>query len=201
MFTGIVEEVGEILDVGQGTLRIRGSAVIDDTKPGDSIAVDGVDLTVSDINGGTLRCDVMPETYRLTTLGSLRPGTRVNLERSLRPTDRLSGHIVRGVVEGVGRLEARSDDVDAPILAYSAPASLLDVLVERGPVCVDGVSLTVIAKDDRTFSVSIVQFTADRTTVLEKNVGDAVNLESDVLARYAMRAVHAFLDKKAPLGA
>jgi hypothetical protein len=123
----------------------------------------------------------------LTTLSSLRPGSRVNFERSLRAGDRLSGHVVRGVVEGVGRVEAVRQDGDAAIVTYSAPRNILDALIERGPVCVDGISLTVIAKDARTFSVSIVRFTADHTTVLEKQVGHFVNLESDVLARYAAR--------------
>jgi riboflavin synthase alpha subunit len=191
VFTGIVEEVGEVVVADDGVLRIRGRHVIDETKLGDSIAVDGVDLTVTEIVDRDLRFNVMRETYRLTTLGSFRPGRRVNLERSVRAADRLSGHVVRGVVEGVGRVEARRHDGDAMIVTYSAPRDILGAVVERGPVCVDGISLTVIAKDDRTFSVSIVRFTTEHTTVLEKHVGDLVNLESDVMARYVAQAVHA----------
>jgi riboflavin synthase alpha subunit len=191
VFTGIVEEVGEVVVAGDGVLRIRGERVLDETKLGDSIAVDGVDLTVTEIVDQDLRFNVMPETYRLTTLGLLRPGKRVNLERSVRAADRLSGHVVRGVVEGVGRLEARREDGDATIITYSAPSDILSATVERGPVCVDGISLTVIAKDYRRFSVSIVRFTAKHTTVLEKQVGDLVNLESDVTARYVAQAVQA----------
>jgi riboflavin synthase len=187
VFTGIVEEVGEVVAAHQGVLRIRGLHVLEGTKRRDSIAVDGVDLTVTEVVDQDLTFNVMPETYRLTTLGSLRPGSRVNLERSLRVGDRLSGHLVRGVAEGVGRVEAIRQDGDAAIVTYSAPRDILDALIERGPVCVDGISLTVIARNARTFSVSIVRFTADHTTVLEKQVGDFVNLESDVLARYAAR--------------
>jgi riboflavin synthase alpha subunit len=193
VFTGIVEEVGDVVAAGD-VLRVRGARVLDETKLGDSIAVDGVDLTVTEIGDQDLRFNVMPETYRLTTLGSLRPGSRVNLERSVRAADRLSGHLVRGVVEGVGRVEARRQDGDATIITYSAPSDILGRVVERGPVCVDGISLTVIARDDRTFSVSIVRFTADHTTVLEKRVGDLVNLESDVMARYVAEAVGAQID-------
>ncbi len=188
MFTGIVEEIGEVVAARGGMLGIRGSRVREGTKQGDSIAVDGVDLTVTEIVDHDLTFNVMPETYRLSTLGSLRPRSRVNLERSLRMGDRLSGHLVRGVVEGVGRVEAIGQDGDAAIVTYSAPRSIHDALIERGPVCVDGISLTVIAKDARTFSVSIVRFTADHTTVLEKQVGDLVNLEPDVVARYVARA-------------
>jgi riboflavin synthase len=193
VFTGIVEETGEVLTAGRGTLRVRGERVLDETKLGDSIAVDGVDLTVTAIGGGALTFSVMPETYRLTTLSLLQPGSRVNLERSLRASDRLSGHVVRGVVEGVGRIEARRRDGDSTIVTYSAPAGILRSIVERGPVCIDGISLTVIDKDERSFSASIVGFTRERTTVLEKQVGDLVNLESDVLARYVAQAVEARL--------
>lgn len=189
MFTGIVEEVGEVVAASAGVLRVRGERVLEETKLGDSIAVDGVDLTVTVIDNRDLSFHVMPETYRLTTLSSLHPGSRVNLERSLRASDRLSGHVVRGVVEGVGRLEARREDGDATIITYSAPSEILTALIERGPVCVDGISLTLIAKDERTFSVSIVKFTGQHTTVLEKRIGELVNLESDLMARYVAQAV------------
>jgi riboflavin synthase len=196
VFTGIVEEVGEVVAADGGVLRVRGVRVSDETMLGDSIAVDGVDLTVTEVAGQELTFNVMPETYRLTTLSSLRLGSRVNLERSVRAIDRLSGHLVRGVVEGIGRVEARREDGDATIITYSAPLDILAAVVERGPVCVDGISLTVIAKKDGTFSVSIVKFTADHTTVLEKHIGDLVNLESDVMARYAAQAVRLQLDAR-----
>jgi riboflavin synthase len=191
VFTGIVEEVGEVADARAGELRIRADKVLEETKLGDSIAVDGVDLTVTAIIGRTLRFEVMPETYRQTTLTRLRRGNTVNLERSVRAADRLSGHVVRGVVEGLGRVEDRGQDGDATLITYSAPEHILDSVIERGPICVDGVSLTVVAKDERTFAVSIVGFTGAHTTLLDKAVGDEVNLESDIMMRYVAQAVQA----------
>ena len=188
MFTGIIEEVGEVVVARPGELRVRAEKVLRQTKPGDSIAVDGVDLTVTAIVGRAMRFDVMPQTYRQTTLGRLQDGRRVNLERSVRAADRLSGHVVRGVVEGIGRVCKRRSDGDATVITYSAPEHILACMVERGPISVDGVSLTVIAKGDQTFSVSIVAFTGDHTNVLERAVGDPVNLESDIMMRYVAQA-------------
>src|SRR5215472_17709075 len=144
VFTGIIEEVGEVVAARPGELRVRAEKVLRKTKPGDSIAVDGVDLTVTAIVGRAMRFDVMPETYRQTTLGRLQDGRRVNLERSVRAADRLSGHVVRGVVEGIGRVCKRRSDGDATVITYSAPEHILACMVERGPISVDGVSLTVI---------------------------------------------------------
>jgi riboflavin synthase len=189
MFTGIIEEVGEVAEARAGQLRVRAAKVLAETKLGDSVAVDGVDLTVSGIRDRTLAFEVMPETYRQTTLSSFRPGRRVNLERSLRADDRLSGHVVRGVVEGLGRVEAHGTDGDATVITYSAPEHILAGVIERGPICVDGVSLTVIARSKRAFSVSIVAFTGAHTILLERAVGDPVNLESDIMMRYLARAL------------
>jgi riboflavin synthase alpha subunit len=189
MFTGIVEEVGEVVDARKPGLRIRAEKVLEETKLGDSIAVDGVDLTVAAVADRTLEFEVMAETYRQTTLGGFRRGRRVNLERSLLAADRLSGHLVRGVVEGVGRLEELRRDGESTVITYSAPAQILACVVERGPICVDGVSLTVIEKDERAFSVSIVGFTGAHTNLLERAVGDPVNLESDIVMRYVAHAV------------
>jgi riboflavin synthase len=191
MFTGIIEEVGEVVEARDGLLRIRARRILEDTKLGDSIAVDGVDLTVSEIEGGAMRFQVMPETFRQTTLGRLREGARVNLERSLRAGDRLSGHIVRGVVEGTGALASRRDDAGAVIMTFRAPEPLLANIVERGPVCVDGVSLTVIAKSADTFSVSVVDYTQANTTLLDYAPGEPVNLETDILMRYVSQAIEA----------
>jgi riboflavin synthase len=193
MFTGIVEEVGEVTAVFGATLRIRATQVLEGTKLGDSIAIDGVDLTVARIDGDELQFEVMPETFRQSTLGRAAPGIYVNIERSLRPQDRISGHIVRGVVEGTGVLAARADDGDAIILTFSSSSTLVDQMVARGPVCVDGVSLTVIQKTDDTFSVSVVGFTQENTTLLQRAVGDAVNIETDILMRYVVQAAAARL--------
>lgn|SRR5262249_40620622 len=189
MFTGIVEEVGEVVDAGRRQLRVSAAKAVEGTKLGDSIAVDGVDLTVTVVAEHALGFDVMPETYRQTTLGLFRQGRRVNLERSVRAADRLSGHLVRGVVEGVGRVEGLRRDGDSTVITYSAPEHVLSGIVDRGPICVDGVSLTVVAKGEQTFSVSIVAFTAANTNVLERAVRDAVNLESDIIMRYVAQAV------------
>jgi riboflavin synthase alpha subunit len=168
---------------------VRAVKVLAETKLADSIAVYGVDLTVSGIIDRTLAFEVMPETYRQTTLSSFCPGRRVNLERSLRAADRLSGHVVRGVVEGLGRVEARRPDGDTTVITYSAPEHVLASVIERGPICVDSVSLTVVARRTRAFAVPMVAFTGTHTTPLERAVGESVNLESDIMMRYVARAL------------
>jgi riboflavin synthase len=184
MFTGIVEEVGTVREADRGRLVIACREVMDGTKAGDSIAINGVDLTVVRLDGEAMEFNCMPETYRRSNLGELRPGDPVNLERSLRPTDRFSGHIVRGVTEATGRLVSLTPEEDAVIARYEAPADILRHCVVKGPITVDGASLTVIAKDETTFSVSLVQFTQAHTNLTRKSPGDTVNLESDIIARY-----------------
>jgi len=184
MFTGIIEEVGEVVEAGEGTLRIRAPLILQDAKLGDSIAINGVDLTVAEIAGDTFFAILMPETYRRSNLGELRPGDRVNLERSCRATDRLSGHIVRGVVEGTGTIESLVPEGDAIIVRVRAPRELLRYMVVKGPVCIDGISLTIIAKDAEGFAVSLVQYTQEHTNLAGRKPGDRVNLETDILARY-----------------
>ncbi|WP_322795687.1 riboflavin synthase [Tepidiforma sp.] len=184
MFTGIIEEVGEVVEAGEGTLRIRAPLVLQDSKLGDSIAINGVDLTVASIDGDTFFANLMPETYRRSNLGELKPGDRVNLERSVRPTDRLSGHIVRGVVEGTGRIVSMTPEGEAIIVRIAAPPELLRYMVVKGPVCIDGISLTIIAKDSESFAVSLVQYTQEHTNLVGRKPGDRVNLETDILARY-----------------
>ncbi len=184
MFTGIIEEVGDVLEASEGRLRIGCKIVHEGTQLGDSVAINGVDLTVVKIDGESLFFDCMPETYRRSNLGELRAGDPVNLERSLQPTSRLSGHIVRGVVEATGALLSLTPEADAIIGRYGAPADILRHTVVKGPITVDGVSLTVIAKDDESFSVSLVQFTQEHTNLTRKKPGDTINLESDIIARY-----------------
>ena len=189
MFTGIIEEVGEVVEARVGLLRLRVSRIQDGTKLGDSISVDGVDLTVAEIKGTELSFNVMAETYRATTLGRLGTRSRVNLERAMRAEDRFSGHVVRGVVEGTGLIEAWCNDGDSLIMTCAAPGHLIQSMIERGPVCVDGVSLTVIAKTDLTFSVSLVAFTQAHTTLPERRIGDPVNIETDIMMRYVSQAL------------
>jgi riboflavin synthase len=184
MFTGIIEEVGAVRDANEGNLIVDCLIVREGTHLGDSIAVNGVDLTVTRIDDRGLAFNIMPETYRRSNLGSLGPGDPVNLERSVRPADRLSGHIVRGVVEARGRLLSLLPDGDALLARYEAPAEILRYVVVKGPIAVDGVSLTVVAKDERSFTVSLVQYTQDHTNLTRRSINDEVNLETDIIARY-----------------
>lgn len=184
MFTGIVEEVGEVVEAGAGTLRIRAPKVLADAQLGDSIAINGVDLTVAERAADTFFANVMGETYRRSNLGELQAGDRVNLERSLRPTDRLSGHIVRGVVEGVATIDSFIPDGEAIIARFRTPAELLRYMVVKGPVCIDGASLTIIDKTADSFAVSVVQYTQGHTNLFDKRPGATVNIETDIIARY-----------------
>jgi riboflavin synthase len=184
VFTGIIEEVGIVLEAGEGTLRVRAPHVLSDAQLGDSIAVNGVDLTVAEIDGDAFFANLMPETYRRSNLGDLRPDDAVNLERSVRPSDRLSGHIVRGVVEGVGTVDSFTAEGEAIIARFRAPRELLRLMVVKGPVAIDGISLTIVAKDADSFSVSLVQYTQEHTNLRRRQAGDHVNLETDILARY-----------------
>jgi riboflavin synthase len=184
VFTGIVEEVGRVVEAGEGTLRIRAPLVLGDARLGDSIAINGVDLTVAEITGDAFFANLMPETYRRSNLGELKPGDPVNLERSVRPNDRLSGHIVRGVVEATCTLHSLTPEGEAVIARFTTPPEYLRYIVVKGPVCVDGISLTVIAKDAESFSVSLVQYTQEHTNLVVRKPGDRINLETDILARY-----------------
>jgi riboflavin synthase len=184
LFTGIIEEVGSVLEANEGHLRIACSLVLDDTRLGDSIAVNGVDLTVVRMDDESMFFDCMPETYRRSNLGGLVAGDAVNLERSLTPTTRISGHIVRGVVEATGALMSMTPEGEAILARYSAPPDILRHMVVKGPATIDGVSLTVIAKDTESFTVSLVQFTQEHTNLTGKEPGASINLETDIIARY-----------------
>ena len=184
MFTGIIEEVGTVKEAERGRLVIGCRKVLRGTNLGDSIAINGVDLTVALMEEDSFLANVMPETYRRSNLGQLKPGDPVNLERALQVGDRLSGHIVRGVVEATGALLSLTPEEDAVVARYAAPPEILRYVVVKGPVAIDGVSLTVIARDEASFSVSLVRYTMENTNLTRKQAGDAVNLESDIIARY-----------------
>ncbi len=184
MFTGIIEEVGTVVEAGEGTLRIRAPKILVDSQLGDSIAINGVDLTVAEMDKEFFFANLMPETYRRSNLGELKQGDLVNLERSCRPTDRLSGHIVRGVVEGTGILHSLTPEGEAIIAKFTTPPELLRYMVVKGPVCIDGISLTIVAKDEDSFSVSLVQYTQEHTNLINRKPGDRINLETDIIARY-----------------
>lgn len=192
MFTGIVEELGTVVAVEElGTaarLTIGAATVLHDVERGASMAVDGVCLTVTgwfgDGEGGKLTADVMKETLDRSTLGGLRPGDRVNLERPVRPADRLGGHLVQGHVDGVGTILDRVRDERWEVVRISLPAGLTRYVVEKGSIAVDGISLTVAAVDEATFTVALIPTTLELTTLGRKGAGDRVNLEVDVMAKH-----------------
>ena len=184
MFTGIVEEAGTVKEATRGTLVIACQKALRGTNLGDSIAINGVDLTVAHLEDDCFTSNVMPETYRRTNLGELKPGDLVNLERALPLGGRLSGHLVRGVVEATGQLLSLTPEEDAVIVRYAAPPEIMRYVVVKGPVSIDGVSLTVIDRDEKSFAVSLVQYTQEVTNLTRKKPGDTVNLESDIIARY-----------------
>lgn len=184
MFTGIVEEVGTVQSAEGGVFVIECHDIVEGTKLGDSIAVNGVDLTVREMTEASMTFDVMPETFRRSNLRDARAGDLVNLERSVRPNDRLSGHIVRGVVETTCTLDSLTPEGDALIARFRPPAEYLRYIVMKGPVCVDGVSLTVMGRDDESFSVSLVQYTQEHTNLTRRQPGASINLETDIIARY-----------------
>ena len=191
MFTGSIEEVGEVRAREGGELVIACRTILEDVALGDSIAVNGGDLTVRTIGDDSLSFDVMPETFRRSNLGEAAPGARVNLERSVRPLDRLSGHIVRGVVETTCMLISLTPEDEAIIARYRPPAEYLPYILMKGPVCLDGASLTVMARDGESFSVSLVQYTQEHTNLTSRQPGDSINLETDLLARYVEQLLEA----------
>jgi len=184
MFTGIIEELGKVLKNSDGVLHISAPKILEDSGLGDSIAINGVDLTITTIADSTFTANIMPETYRRSALGELQGGDIVNLERSVQPNSRLSGHLVRGVTEGVGKIDSIKPEKDALIVKISVEQTLLRYILIKGPVCIDGISLTVIAKDSESFSVSLVQYTQSQTTLAKQKSGTKVNIETDIIGRY-----------------
>lgn len=191
MFTGIVEQVGQLAEVKPmaGGFRVRiETPLAADTQPGDSIAVCGVCLTALVVANGEIHADIGPETARITTLGSLARGQRVNLERPLRADARLGGHFVLGHVDGVGVVEETRAEGESLWLTISFPPSLSALFIRKGSVTVDGVSLTVAGLDERRFDIQVIPYTREHTTLGERRPGDRVNLECDVLGKYVLRA-------------
>jgi riboflavin synthase len=184
MFTGIIEETGTVRVAEEGRLIIGAKKALWGTNLGDSIAINGVDLTVALMDEESFEANVMPETYRRSNLGALKPGDLVNLERATPLGGRMGGHLVRGVVEATGTLVSLTPEADAVLARYSAPPEMLRYVIVKGPVAIDGVSLTVVDKDETTFVVSLVQYTQENTNLTRRKPGDRVNLESDIIARY-----------------
>ncbi|MCQ0004307.1 riboflavin synthase [Actinomadura madurae] len=191
MFTGIVEELGEIVAVdplgGSVTLTVRGPLVTEDAVHGASIAVNGVCLTVVDVKDGAFTADVIKETLDKSSLGALEPGSKVNLERPVRLSDRLGGHLVQGHVDGVGEILSREPGERWDVVTVSLPPSLSRYLVDKGSITVDGISLTVVEAAADRFSVALIPTTLALTTLGHKQPGEPVNLEVDVVAKYVER--------------
>lgn len=194
MFTGIIEEVGcvrRLSPVGPTSmvLEVEARRVLEDARIGDSIAVNGVCLTVTALGGGTFTADVMPETVKNTSLARLKPGAPVNLERAMAAGARFGGHIVTGHVDGVGVIRSRTQRENAVIFAVEVPAELRRYLIPKGSVAVDGISLTVVDVTDTGFTVSIIPHTLANTVLQHLGPGDPVNIECDVIAKYVERFV------------
>jgi riboflavin synthase len=190
VFTGLVEEVGRVtrLEAGEmARLSVSARRVLEGTGAGDSVSVNGVCLTVNEVYPEMLVFYAMPETLRRTALGDLAEGSAVNLERAMSPAGRFGGHIVQGHVDGVGEVLEVRPEGDAEIWAFRAPESVLRYVVEKGSICVEGISLTVVSVRDGSFTVSILPQTRANTNLGELGVGDKVNLEADVIAKYVER--------------
>lgn len=191
MFTGIVEECGTVLDVLKngvsGSVQIQASTVLEGTKTGDSIAVNGVCLTVTKLTKSSFTADVMAETFRRTNLGNLGKNSRVNLERAMAADGRFGGHIVSGHIDGTGIISRIKEEGNAVWIYISAPQSILNLIVEKGSVAVDGISLTVAAVSDKEFAVSVIPHTRENTALSGKKTGAVVNLENDIIGKYVQK--------------
>lgn len=184
MFTGIVEEVGHVKAIGNGILQIEASRVLEDVHLGDSIAVNGICLTVTRFSSHSFQADVMPETIKRTSLGELKLGSPVNLERALTLASRLGGHIVSGHIDGTGRIVSLKDDKNAILMKIQAKGSILRYIVEKGSVALDGISLTVAEVSNRDFTVSLIPHTRQVTNLSSKGEGSLINIENDVVGKY-----------------
>ncbi|MFA7323937.1 MAG: riboflavin synthase [Candidatus Nanopelagicales bacterium] len=195
MFTGIVEERGQIVSVtplgDSARLVIRAAIALSDAQLGDSIAVNGVCLTVAERDSDTFTADVMAETLARTSLGSAKPGSDVNLERAMPANGRLGGHLVQGHVDGTGHIAAIAPAEHWTVVRIAIPEHLSRYIAEKGSITIDGVSLTVVSVDDSSFAVSLIPTTLRDTTLGEREVGDIVNLEIDVIAKYVERLLEA----------
>ena len=188
MFTGIIEEVGVIRSVRMGAksavITIQADKVMEDIHIGDSIAANGVCLTVTSFDKNTYSVDIMHESLKRTNLASMKAGSRVNLERAMAADGRFGGHIVAGHVDGTGRITSMEKDDNAVWIYVDTEPAVLKYIVDKGSIAIDGISLTVARVDDKSFAVSVIPHTAAHTTLLEKKPGDTVNLETDMIGKY-----------------
>ncbi|MBR5485560.1 MAG: riboflavin synthase [Oscillospiraceae bacterium] len=194
MFTGIVEEVGTVAAIQKGQkssiLTIQGRVIFEDIRLGDSIAVNGVCLTVTSFADNKFTADVMSETLNRSSLGSLKTGSGVNLERAMAANGRFGGHIVSGHIDGTGTITNIRPDDNAVWYTVKTASKIMRYIVEKGSIAIDGISLTVATVNDDTFSVSIIPHTAKCTILSQKKVGDIVNLENDIIGKYVERLIH-----------
>lgn len=187
MFTGIIEETGVLKEQNGGNLVIQADKVLEDVHLGDSIAVNGVCLTVTEFQKNWFRADVMAETLRRSSLGTLKKGSRVNLERAMAADGRFGGHIVSGHIDGTGTVENMQREGNAIWVTISCGTALLRYIAEKGSIAIDGISLTVAEVAENGFRVSIIPHTGEETTLLARRKGDMVNLETDIIAKYVER--------------
>ncbi|MBR0099805.1 MAG: riboflavin synthase [Treponema sp.] len=191
MFTGIIEEIGRVKKISlagkSGSLEIGAKKVLEGTKIGDSIAVNGVCLTVTSLSSSTFTADIMAETVRRSSLGSISSGSGVNLERAMAADGRFGGHIVSGHIDGTGKIARLQKEENAVWVHISAGKEILALIVEKGSIAIDGISLTVASVSDSEFAVSIIPHTASETTLLSKKAGDIVNLENDIVGKYVQK--------------
>ncbi|RDU23898.1 riboflavin synthase [Anaerosacchariphilus polymeriproducens] len=188
MFTGIIEEMGEVIEIKKGVnsshLTLKGNIIFEDLKLGDSVAVNGVCLTVTDLKKDTFTADVSGETLKRSSLGRLKIGSKVNLERAMAANGRFGGHIVLGHVDGTGVIAKKDMDGIATWITIHASQEILRYIIHKGSVTVDGISLTVSSVDEKGFSITIIPHTGNETTLLQKKIGDIVNLENDMVGKY-----------------
>ena len=196
MFTGIIEEIGTVRRVSDGRLELSVKKVLEGTKVGDSIAVNGVCLTVTSLDGTGFTADVMPETLRRSNLGSLKSGDRVNTERAMAADGRFGGHIVSGHIDGTGTVISKKNEGNAVWVKIEADRQILSLIVEKGSIAIDGISLTVAALDEKSFSVSVIPHTGEETTLLSRRPGDKVNLENDIVGKYVQRLLGSAVPEK-----
>ena len=191
MFTGIIEEIGTIESIllkgESGSLKIKAKSILGDVKIGDSIAVNGVCLTATSVSPKGFTADVMAETVRRSSLGSAKKGERVNLERAMAADGRFGGHIVSGHIDGTGKIISYKKEENAIWVEIETPEHILRLIMEKGSICIDGISLTVAEVGSQSFKVSVIPHTGEMTTLLKKKQGDLVNLENDVIGKYVER--------------
>ena len=195
MFTGIIEEVGTIKSMtageSSGEIRVQARTVLEGTKIGDSIAVNGICLTVTSLQPDGFAADVMAETVRRSALREQNPGSKVNLERAMAADGRFGGHMVSGHIDGTGKVVSLEREENAVWVTIEAPAEILRLIVEKGSIAIDGISLTVAYVDERVFKVSIIPHTGAETTLLDRKAGDSVNLENDITGKYVEKLLAA----------